>query len=119
MKKVKITKSKEFPEFTGDIEVVFDETLFDLVPEHFPPGLAERLYKGNRVRWVANFVLKKKSSTAKRGRKVKYTIKLAKSSGELVYFDGREILPLAYTDLGNGSVTAELTADDPAAGWTP
>lgn len=69
MKKVKITKSKEFPEFTGDIEVVFDETLFDLVPEHFPPGLAERLYKGNRVRWVSESFGKKRlaSSRSKAG----------------------------------------------------
>ncbi|PWH11769.1 MAG: hypothetical protein DDG60_16465 [Anaerolineae bacterium] len=118
MKKFKIRK-QDFPEFTGDIEVEVDETQFEVVPERFPPGLADKLYKGQRVRWVANFVVKKKPGIAKRGGKVKYAIELAKSTGELVYFDGQNILPLAYVDLGNGNVRAELEADDPSTGWTP
>jgi hypothetical protein len=36
-----------------------------------------------------------------------------------VYFDGREVLPLPYRDLGNGNVRAELEAEDPPTGWTP
>lgn len=118
MKKFKIGK-KDIPEFTGDVEVEIDETLFEVVPERFPPGLADQLYKGQRVRWVANFVVKKKSGAVRRGVKVKYAIELAKSTGELVYFDGREVLPLPYRDLGNGTVRAELEADDPPTGWTP
>ncbi|MCS6992651.1 MAG: hypothetical protein N2117_02720 [Anaerolineales bacterium] len=118
MKKFKVGK-QDFPEFAGDVEVEVDETQFDVVPERFPPGLTERLYKGRRVRWVANFVLKKKPGAARRGVKVKYAIELDKSTGELVYFDGREIFPLPFRDLGNGKVRAELEADDPATGWTP
>jgi hypothetical protein len=118
MKKIKVLRT-QFPEFTGDIDVEFDEAQFDLVPERFPPGLADKLYKGNRVRWVANFALKKKPNAAKRDIKVKYTIELAKSTGELVYFNGQEILPLRYDDLGNGNVRAELGVDDPPTGWTP
>lgn len=119
MKKTKIQKNKDFPEFTGDIDVEVDETQFDVVPERFPPGLVDKMYKGSRVRWVANFVLKKKPNAVKKGSKVKYAIELAKSTGELVYFDGKDIFPLSYTDLGNGNVRAELEADDPATGWTP
>lgn len=119
MKKIKIQKTKDFPEFTGDIEVEIDENQFDVLPEHFPPGLVEKTYKGNRVRWVANFVLKKKPNAVKKSIKVKYAIELAKSTGELVYFDGKDIFPLTYIDLGNGHVRAELEADDPSAGWTP
>lgn len=118
MKKIKIKKS-DFPEFIGDIDVEVDETQFDVVPERFPPGLADKMYKGSRVRWVANFVVKKKANAVKKGIKVKYAIELAKSTGELVYFDGKDIAPLSYTDLGNGNVRAELEADDPATGWTP
>ncbi len=118
MKKIKIKKN-DFPEFTGDIDVEVDETQFDVVPERFPPGLADKLYKGKPVRWVANFVLKKKPNAEKKGIKVKYAIELTKSTGELVYFDGKEILPLLYRDLGNGNVRAELDADDPATGWNP
>ncbi len=118
MKKTKISRT-QFPEFTGDIDVDFDDEQFDLAPERFPPGLADKLYKGNRVRWVANFVLKKKPNAVKRDTKAKYTIELAKSTGELVYFNGKEILPLRYDDLGNGNVRAELEADDPSTGWTP
>ena len=119
MRKVKIAPSKEFSEFSGDIDVEFDEAQFEVVPEHFPPGLAEKRYKGNPVRWVANFVVKKKPNAARKGVKVKYTIELAKSTGELVYFDGKEVLPLPYRDLQNGSVRAELEAEDPPTGWTP
>lgn len=118
MKKFKIGK-KDVAEFTGDVEVEIDETQFEVVPERFPPGLADKLYKGQRVRWVANFVVKKKAGAARRGVRVKYAIELAKSTGELVYFDGREVLPLPYRDLGNGKVRAELEADDPPTGWTP
>ncbi len=118
MKKIKVLRT-QFPEFTGDIDVDFDDEQFDLAPERFPPGLADKLYKGKRVRWVANFALKKKPNAAKRDIKVKYTIELTKSTGELVYFNGKEILPLRYDDLGNGNVRAELGVDDPPTGWTP
>lgn len=118
MKKTKIQKNKDFPEFSGDVDVNFDDTQFDVAPEHFPPGLADKLYKGNRVRWVANFVLKKKPGAKKKGVKVKYTVELEKQPGELVYFDGTDVLPLAYRDLGNNIVAADLEADDPGIGWT-
>jgi len=119
MKKVKIPRG-QFPKFTGDIDVEFDDAQFDLVPEDFPPGLEDRIYKGNKVRWVSNFTLKKKPNAEKKGLKVKYTIELAKSTGELVYFDGTNILPFPkVTDLGNDKVQAELEADDPATGWVP
>ncbi len=117
MKKVKIPRNK-FPEFTGDIEVDFDDEQFDLVPEGFPPGLKEKTYQGKPVRWVSNFVLKKKPNLEKKGLKVKYTVELEKQPGELVYFDGKDVLPLAYRDLGNNLVAAELEADDPGVGWT-
>lgn len=117
MKKIKIKKDKDFAEFTGDIDVTFDDAQFDVVPEHFPPGLAEKRYKGKPVRWVANFVLKKKPGAKKKGVKVKYTIELAKQPGELVYFDGTDVLPLPYRDVGNNLVAADLEADDPGVGW--
>lgn len=117
MKKIKIKKDKDFSEFTGDIDVTFDDAQFDLLPEHFPPGLAGKLYKGKSVRWVANFVLKKKPKAAKKGIKVKYTIELDKQPGELVYFDGKDVLLLPYRDLGNNRVEADLDELDPPAGW--
>lgn len=118
MKKIKIKKNNDFPEFTGDIDVTFDDTQFDGVPEHFPPGLADKLYKGKPVRWVANFVLKKKPNVARRGVKVKYTIQLDKQPGELVYFDGKDVLLLPYRELGNNRVEADLDELDPPIGWT-
>jgi len=118
MKKVKIPRG-QFPKFTGDIDVEFDEAQFDLVPEDFPPGLENKIYKGNKVRWVSNFKLKKKPKAEKKGEKVKYFIELKKDGDELVYFDGTDVFPLPFTDLGNGNVRAELEADDPAAGWVP
>lgn len=118
MKKTRIPRG-QFPKFTGDIDVEFDDAQFDLVPEDFPDGIEDKRYKGNKVRWVSNFKLKKKPNAERKGLKVKYYIELAKSTGELVYFDGTDVFFLPYTDLGNGNVRAELDADDPAAGWTP
>jgi len=118
MKKVKIPRGL-FPKFTGDIDVEFDDAQFDMVPEDFPAGLEEKTYQGNKVRWVSNFKLKKKNNAEKKGLKVKYYIELAKSTGELVYFDGKDVLLLPYADLGNGNVRAELSADDPGVGWSP
>jgi hypothetical protein len=116
MKKVKIPRTL-FPEFTGDIDVNFDDDQFDLVPEHFPAGLTEKTYKGKAVRWVSNFTLKKKPNAEKKGLKVKYTIELEKQTGELVYFNGKDVLLLPYRDLEGNRVEADLEADDPAAGW--
>jgi hypothetical protein len=116
MKKIKIPRG-HFPEFTHDVDVTYDDDKFDLVPERFPPGLADKTHNGKKVRWISNFSLNKKPGVPVTGKKVKYTLELDKQTGVLVYFDGNSVLLLPFTDWNNGRVSAELEADDPGVGW--
>lgn len=129
MKKIKIKARPKHANrkkrFTHDITVVLDDDIendYEVVDKDFPDDLPDSWIdpvtnKKKKIKWISNFGLKKPDGKFedKLPKGKKYKIELPADLGELVYFDGTQVLKLAGQVSGNKFV-GELELGDPPIG---